>query len=188
MAMNIMAMDEERVSWGGVVSGLAVGLAVQMALTLLGLAVGALSLDLRDADTSKAISLVTASWTGLSMLASAFTGGYMAARVSRCSMQSDAMFQGAVLWGITWVLSAFLATTAAAALLGVFSAFGPGLQTPSANVANMTIHRMGTAASWLFALAVLTLGMTMFGGRLGAQLEGKFPAHDDDIPVQRKAV
>jgi uncharacterized membrane protein (Fun14 family) len=188
MAMNIMAMDEERVRWGGIVSGLAVGFAVQMALTLLGLAIGTLSLDLRDADTSKAISLGTAMWTALSMLVSAFTGGYIAARVSRSSMQSDAMFQGTVLWGITWVLSAFLATTAAAALLGVFSAFGPGLRTPSVNVANLTIHRMGTAASWLFALAVLTLGMTMFGGRVGARSEEKFPAHDDDIPLQRKAV
>jgi hypothetical protein len=188
MAMNIMAMDEERVSWGGVVSGLAVGLAVQMALTLLGLAIGTLSLDLRDADTSKAISLITGLWTGLSMLMSAFTGGYMAARVSRASLRSDAIFQGAVLWGITWVLSAFLATTAAAALLGVFSAFGPGLQTPSVNVANMTIHRMGAAAWWLFALAVLTLGMTMVGAIVGARLEGRMPAQDDDIPIHRKAV
>jgi hypothetical protein len=187
MAMQTMPIGGERVRWRGIVGGLAVGLAVQMALTLLGLAVGALSLDLRDAEPTKAISLATGAWTGLSMLISAFIGGYVAARVSR-SMGADGIFQGAVLWGVTWVLSAFLATTAVAALVGLFTPFGPGLRTPSVDVANMTIHRMGAAAWWLFAMAVLTLGMSMFGGAFGAHLEHKPQAQDDDIRVPRKAV
>jgi hypothetical protein len=188
MTIHSWTSDENRVKWRGIVAGLTVGMALQIGLTLLGLAVGVLNVDVRDAEPSKTISMMTAIWTGLTMLICAFTGGYVAARVSRLCVPTDGIFQGAVLWGVTWVLSALLTTTAAAAVLGMFTSFGAGLQIPSVNLANVTIHRMGAAAWWLFTLSVLTFGMTIFGGAVGARVEGRSPVLRDEVQARRQAV
>ena len=71
-----------RVKWAAVFAGLVVGIAVQMMLTLLGFAIGAWSIDLREAQPAGGIPLSTGIWTGISMLISAFVGGYVTARLS----------------------------------------------------------------------------------------------------------
>jgi hypothetical protein len=48
-----------------------------MMLTLLGLAIGAWSVDLREAQTAEGIPIGTGIWTGISMLISAFVGGFI---------------------------------------------------------------------------------------------------------------
>ncbi|MGH7231593.1 MAG: hypothetical protein ACREJU_09580, partial [Nitrospiraceae bacterium] len=48
-----------RIKWSAVFAGLVVGIAVQMVLTLLGLAIGAWSIDLRDAQPAGGIPMGT---------------------------------------------------------------------------------------------------------------------------------
>ncbi|HET9961643.1 MAG TPA: hypothetical protein VFQ34_04875 [Nitrospiraceae bacterium] len=129
-----------RIKWGAIFAGLAVGIATQMALALLGLAIGAWSIDLRDAQPAEGIPLGTGLWAGLSMLLSAFIGGYVASSLSGTSIRRDGLYHGAVLWGVTWIVFAWLTTTALSVMIGgVFTAFGSGLQ--------MLNRSVGTAVS-----------------------------------------
>jgi uncharacterized metal-binding protein len=118
-----------RIKWAAVFAGLVVGIAVQMMLTLLGLAIGAWSIDLREAQPGGGIPLGTGIWTGISMLISAFVGGYVTARLSGASLRSDGLFHGAVVWGLNWLVFGWLATTAMSFMIGgLFNTFGTGVQ------------------------------------------------------------
>lgn len=66
------------------------------------------------------------------MLISAFTGGFVTARLSGAPLRSDGIYHAAVVWGVTWLVFTWLTTTAMATMIGgLFSAFGSGLQTIS---------------------------------------------------------
>jgi hypothetical protein len=126
---------ESRVRWGAVFSGFVVGFSVQLALTLLGLAIGAWSVDLRDANSSGGIPIGTGIWTAISMLIAAFTGGYVTAYMSGSGVRRDGVLHGVVVWGLTWLISAWLTTTAMAALAGgIFTVFGEGLKAMGSGV------------------------------------------------------
>ena len=119
-----------RIKWTAVWAGLVVGMSAQLVLTLLGLAIGAWSIDLKDAQPAGGVPLGAGLWTGLSLLLSAFIGGYVTARLSGNFVRSDGMYHGAVVWGVTWLVFAWLTTTAMSFMLGgVFSALGSALQT-----------------------------------------------------------
>ena len=123
------SLGGSHVRWGAVFAGLVVGISVQIALTLLGLAIGAWSVDLRESQPAQGIPLGTGIWTAISMLISAFTGGYVTARLSGSALRSDGMYHGAVVWGVTWLVFTWLATMGMATMVGgLFSAFGSGLQ------------------------------------------------------------
>ena len=131
---------EARIKWGAIFAGLTVGIAVQMVFTLLGLAIGAWSIDLRDVQPAEGIPLGTGLWTGISMLISAFIGGYVSSRLSGAYLSTGGLYHGAVVWGMTWLVFAWLATTALSFMVGgLFSAFGSGLQ--------MLNQGVGTAVS-----------------------------------------
>jgi hypothetical protein len=134
------------IQWGAIVAGLAVGLAVQMLFTLLGLAIGAWSIDLREAQPAGGIPLATGLWTGMSMLISAFVGGYAASRLSGASSRTEGLYHSAVLWGVTSVVFAWLGTTALSFMIGgLFTTLGGGLQMLSQGVGTA----MSAAASKL---------------------------------------
>lgn len=119
-----------RVRWGAVMAGWVVGLATQLVLTLLGLAIGAWSIDLQDTESGSGVPIGTGIWTGVSMLISAFMGGYITARMSGSRLRSDGLYHGVIVWGVNWLVFAWLTTTAMATMLGgVFSAFGATLQS-----------------------------------------------------------
>lgn len=119
-----------RVRWSAVIAGWAVGLATQLVLTLLGLAIGAWSIDLKAEEPTGGVPTGAGIWTGISMLISAFVGGYITARMSGSPLRSDGLYHGVIVWGVNWLVFAWLTTTAMATLLGgVFSAFGSTLQS-----------------------------------------------------------
>lgn len=119
-----------RVRWSAVIAGWAVALATQLVLTLLGLAIGAWSIDLQEAEPAGGVPIGTGIWTGISMLVSAFVGGYITARMSGSLLRSDGLYHGVIVWGVNWLVFAWLTTTAMATLLGgVFSAFGSTLNS-----------------------------------------------------------
>lgn len=111
------------VSWAAVLAALAVGIAVQLLLTLIGFAVGLYAGgSVGDADS---ITLAAALWGTASMLVAALVGGYVAARASSLRRSSDGMLHGVVAWATTTLLYAALATTALGQLTtGLFSLLG----------------------------------------------------------------
>jgi hypothetical protein len=153
-----------RIKWSAIFAGLTVGIAVQMVLTLLGLAIGAWSVDLRDAQPAQGIPLGTGLWAGISMLISAFIGGYVTARLSGAYLRMDGLYHGAVVWGATWLVFAWLATTALSFMVGgLFSAFGSGLQVLSQGA--------GSAVSAAAAKATESGNLTKSAADLRKQIE-----------------
>ncbi len=140
------SMGATRVKWSAIFAGWAVGLATQMVLTLLGLGIGAWAIDPRDANPTEGVPLGAGIWTGVSMLISAFIGGYITARMSGSSVRSDGLYHGIVVWGVNWLIFAWLTTTAMATMIGgAFSVFGTTLQTVGQGVSSAA----STAASKL---------------------------------------
>ena len=119
-----------RISWNAVFAGLVVGMAIQLTLSLLGLAFGAWSVDLEDVEPAEIVPMGTGVWTALSMFISAFVGGYVTARLSGSALRSDGLYHGLVVWGVNWLVFAWLTTTAVGMLFGgIFSVFGSTLQS-----------------------------------------------------------
>ena len=126
-----------RIKWSAVFAGWAVGLALQIVLTLAGLGFGAWAIDLHDANPIEGIPVGAAMWTGLSMLLSAFVGGYLTARVSGSGERGDGVYHGVVVWGVNWLVFVWLTTTAMATVIGgAFSIFGTTLQTLGPGLSN----------------------------------------------------
>lgn len=107
------------VRWGAVMAGVAVGISVQLLLTLLGIATG---LSATDVSQGEGMGTGPLLWAGLSMLIAAFVGGYVAARMSGLKRKADGVLHGAVSWAVTTILFAMLATSIGGTLLsGVFN-------------------------------------------------------------------
>lgn len=148
------SMGSTRVKWGAVFAGWAVGLALQMVLTLLGLGIGAWAIDLRESD-STGIPIGAAIWTGVSMLIAAFTGGYVTSRLSGSYDRSDGLYHGVVVWGVNWLIFAWLTTTAMASMIGgAFSVFGTTLQSLSQGMSGVASAAAGQLGSRLDDLSI----------------------------------
>lgn len=107
------------IRWGAVLAGVAVGISIQLVLSLLGIATGLSTLDVAQGDRVGMGPLI---WAGISMLISAFVGGYVAARMSGLKRKADGVLHGAVSWAVTTILFALLATSIGSSLVGnVFS-------------------------------------------------------------------
>lgn len=113
------------ISWGAIFGGLASGLAVYLLLALLGLAAGLSAINPQSAEPVGKVPLMTGIWTSISLLLSAFAGGYVAARMSGLSRLADGLFHGLVAWGVSTLFFAFLVTTSIGSILGgAFSVLG----------------------------------------------------------------
>lgn len=141
------SVGSARIKWGAVFAGWVVGLAVQMVLMLLGLGFGAWAIDFRDNNPAEGLPTGAAIWTGVSMLIAAFTGGYVTSRLSGIFTRPDGLYHGIVVWGVNWLIFAWLTTTAMAAMVGgVFSVFGSTLQTVGqgmSGVASTAANKLG---------------------------------------------
>lgn len=107
------------IRWGAVIAGVAVGISLQLVLTLLGIATGLSTIDITRGETVGTGPLL---WAGFSMLVSAFVGGYVAARMSGLKRRADGVLHGAVSWAVTTIMFAVLATSIGGTLVsGVFN-------------------------------------------------------------------
>ena len=113
-----------RVSWGAIFAGTVVGLVVQVLLTMLGVGIGIATLDPGTADNPAAstFSVATGIWYAVSGIISAFTGGYIAARMSGKTVATTGALHGLTTWAFTTLLVLYLLSTAVGSIVGgVFS-------------------------------------------------------------------
>ncbi len=135
------------IRWSAVLAGVAVGISVQLVLTLLGIASG---LSMTSVEQAEAPGTGTLIWAGISMLISALVGAYVAGRMSGLKRKTDGILHGVVSWAVTTLLFVVLATSAGGSLLsGLFSGIGQG-----ANV----MAQSGSSASGLTTLLNRQLG------------------------------
>lgn len=130
-----------RVSWGAVFSGVVVAVVAQLLLNMLGIGVGAWTIDPGSGDNPSAasFSIVAGLWWAVSGIIAAFIGGYIASRLSGKPKPSTGAWHGLVTWAATTLVVFFLLGTAIGTVVGgafnaVSSAVG-GLGRTAASVA-----------------------------------------------------
>jgi hypothetical protein len=133
------------ISWGAIFSGVTVGVATHLLLTLIGVAAGLSAVEPQSSEPVGHVPMMVGIWNGISMLISAFIGGYVAARSSGLTRRVDGVLHGFVAWGATLLLFTYLATTALGSVVGgAFSALGGGVK--AATQAGAAAGQNGQAA------------------------------------------
>lgn len=142
-----------RVSWGAVLAGAIVALAIGLMLNVLGAAVGATLVDATARDTPDASSFGIGAglWVLVSNLIGLGVGGYAAARLSGTASNTDATLHGLAMWAASFLISAVLlgnlvAGVASSAASGVTGAIG-GMASGVGSVASAAGEQAANRAS-----------------------------------------
>ncbi|NJL94701.1 MAG: hypothetical protein HC915_13760 [Anaerolineae bacterium] len=123
--------DLNRASLGAIIAGALAALAVMLAMSVLGLAIGATTLDAMvsfdeepvfDPETGLII------WIAVTNLAALFVGGWVAGRLAGSPLQVDGLIHGGLVWALVTLVSLALFASAAGRLLsGAAAVVGDGL-------------------------------------------------------------
>jgi vacuolar-type H+-ATPase subunit H len=111
-----------RVSWGAVLAGVVVALVTQLILNLLGVGLGAATLDpaagAADNPSATTFSMGAALWWAISGIIAAAAGGYTAGRLAGRPKESTAGWHGLTAWAFTTLLVFYLMTSALGGIIG----------------------------------------------------------------------
>lgn len=180
-----------RVSWGALLAGLFVTLAVFVLLSTLGVAIGLSSADAAGRDT---VAIGAGVWAVATALVAFACGGCVVSRFTAGESRTEAVMYGVVMWGasfamILWATGSVLRTGATMAVGSANVAANAAPQTgnweQAARRANLTDAQMNQiraemptaarvqdvsaeAAWWSFAGVALSLAAAIGGAVLGA--------------------
>ena len=172
------------ISWGAIFGGLASGLAVYLLLALFGLAAGLSAINPQSTEPVGKVPMMAAIWTGISLILSAFAGGYVAARMSGYSRMADGLLHGLVAWGISTLVFAYVLTTSVGALVGgAFGIVGQGAKAVAGGAA-ATAGGVAGSSSAQNQLETLLKGSAGGGGTISkdsmAALQQRLSSGDRD--------
>lgn len=114
-------MLRNHASWGAILAGVVAALVIQLLLNMLGIGIGASSLDaanLGDNPTAGGAATVTAVWVVVSGIVASLIGGIAAGRLSGTSDANTARWHGFVSWCVATLAVFYLLSTAAGGLIG----------------------------------------------------------------------
>ncbi len=188
--MAVPAVDyHDRVRWGPILAGLVTAISAQLVLSGIGAAIGLTSLANSGAPRSNADAVGSAVgiWSIISLLIALFLGGWITARACGPMNRSTALLNGAILWGTTLALSAWLVSSGVSGAFGIVASNAgeilnqtggtgalPGT-TPSTTpdvTADQARDLAGNAAKvgWSFALgSLLGLIAALIGSSVGTR-------------------
>ncbi len=109
-----------RLSWGAILAGVVIAVAVQLVLGILGAGIGLTMVDPVEGTTPGAAGFGIGAglyWLVTTVLALG-AGGYAAARVTGVHERFDALVHGMVVWGVTLILTLYLLTSAVGGIIG----------------------------------------------------------------------
>jgi hypothetical protein len=120
MAEDAHTTMVSRISWGAVLAGVVVALVTQILLNLLGIGIGAATLDPTVGDNPSAMSFSIGAgiWFALSTILAALAGGYAAGRLAGISRESTAGWHGLTAWALTTLVIFYLLGSTVGGLLG----------------------------------------------------------------------
>jgi hypothetical protein len=111
-----------KVSWGAVLAGAVVALVSQLILNMIGIGIGAATIDPgqgADANPSMSgFSIGAGIWWTLSGVLAALAGGYIAGRLSGQPKESTASWHGLTAWALTTLVVFYLLTSALGGIVG----------------------------------------------------------------------
>jgi hypothetical protein len=107
-----------------VFAGAIVTLAVQLMLSVLGIGVGASTINVgRQANPMAGLGLGAAIWFVISALIALYVGGWVAGKLAGVPQRSDGALHGFVTWALATLTLFYLLTTAIGAVLGSTASF-----------------------------------------------------------------
>ncbi len=116
------------VSWGAIFAGVAAALVVQLLLNILGIGIGASSVDAMntgDNPSASGFSLPAGIWWTLSGVVASFAGGVVAGRLCGTSDGNTSRWHGLVSWCAATLIIFYLLTSAVGGIIGgTFNALG----------------------------------------------------------------
>jgi hypothetical protein len=134
------AATVRRISWSAILAGVVLAMMAQIALNILGLAIGAAALEPDAPRNAMGPTFSTGAvvWIGVSIMLSLFIGGYVASRLSGNSNRGDAMIHGLIVWALSTLLSSLMLwSTASSIVSGISGLVGEGISMIGANVADV---------------------------------------------------
>jgi hypothetical protein len=128
-----------QVSWGAILCGVVIALMVQFIMNMLGLAIGAATIDpVSQTDpVSPALGPAAVIWMAASVLLALFAGGWIAGRLSPTGNHVNTILHGLVVWGVTALLGLAIITSSVGGLItGLGRAVGQGTNLLTTGVVN----------------------------------------------------
>ena len=109
-----------KVSWGAVLAGVVLALATQILLNMLGVGIGAATLDpaIGDSPSAMSFSIGAGLWFALSTILAALAGGYAAGRLAGVPRESTAGWHGLTAWALTTLVIFYLLGSTIGGILG----------------------------------------------------------------------
>lgn len=124
----------DRISWSAVAAGALVALAIHIALSTLGVGVGAGAIDPYDKHPVKGVPTMVLAWMFVSGLIALFAGGLVAGRLSNTN-PFDSAIQGVIVWSFATVILVILTTTSLGYVIGgTFRLLGTGASAVATGV------------------------------------------------------
>jgi hypothetical protein len=150
-----------RISWGAIFAGVAVALALQAMLGILGIGLGANALHPTHAASAQGLGIGSAIWLFLTTMLALVAAGWVSGRLAGVSRRLDSALHGVIAWALMTILTLYLLTTTigglfsgAGSLLGnVLGAASSGIAAQSPKLASLagaqpqTQHLLDEAAA-----------------------------------------
>jgi len=140
VAVAVAGDSHRRVSWGAIIGGVAIALAVQMFLSLVGLGLGLTTIEPASEGTPAAssIGMGAAGWWVISALLALLAGGYVASRLAGTDNKRDGMLHGLLTWATMLIISVWLLTSVVGSVLGgAFNMLGSAASGATQAVSNV---------------------------------------------------
>jgi hypothetical protein len=113
-----------RISWGAVFAGAIVAISIELMLSVLGVGVGASTIDVHNnAAPMTDLGLGAAIWFVVSALISIYIGGWVAGKLAGVPTRTDGALHGFITWALATLALFYLLTTAIGAVLGGTASF-----------------------------------------------------------------
>lgn len=108
-----------RISWGAIIGGVVAALSVLLLLNLLGVGIGASTIDPMQGDRpGSGMAIGAGIWFVVSFLIALAVGGWASGRMLGVPNRKDGMLHGFLTWGLTSMVLIWTLTTALGGLLG----------------------------------------------------------------------
>lgn len=181
---QFLAAPLRPVSWGAILAGAAMAVAIMVLLNMLGLAVGATVIEPGSADSPsrQALGIGAGIWWTVSAIVAFFVGGYVSARLAGFRRDWEGPIHGLVTWAVTTAVLVLITRSAAGALT-----WGSlhNLTGADGSAADRAADALAVAAWWSFAFLLLGAGASAAGGNAGARRSRSPEPRLDrgDVPV-----
>jgi len=148
----IVPAVRHRVSWGAIIVGAVIALSLQMLLNLLGLGIGASSINVASGSTpGEGLAIGAGVWFAVAALISLFAGGWVSGRLAGIPNRNDGMLHGFATWSVSSILTVVLLSSAVGGIIGgsasmlgkLASASGQGVQAAGPALGDLVSQATG---------------------------------------------